>query len=146
MRSGRRRRPVPTERKVKPHPLSLARTWPYFMNALRHAGTEGAAAVPYEAGRCNPGQPGADPEFFFPENSDGRLVRRAKIEAKGFCSRCEVIDECLAGALDRGERYGVYGGLDERERRQLAQAWQQAKEERLRAAEEAWQAKIGSGV
>jgi hypothetical protein len=37
---------------------------------------------------------------------------------------------------------GVCGALDEYQRRQLAAAWQQEKEERLRA----WEAKVGSGV
>ncbi len=32
----------------------------------------------------------------------------------------EVSAECLQEALDRGERFGVWGGLSERERRALA--------------------------
>lgn len=34
--------------------------------------------------------------------------------AKGFCSVCpgSVKMDCLVGALERGERYGVWGGAD----------------------------------
>jgi hypothetical protein len=36
------------------------------------------------------------------------------------CARCPVPLECLQGALDRGDRYGVWGGLTERDLRKLA--------------------------
>jgi len=55
-----------------------------------------------------------DPEIFFPEK--GESVR----PAKRVCAGCEVRAECLQDALDRGERFGVWGGLSERERRVLA--------------------------
>ena len=35
------------------------------------------------------------------------------------CVGCEVRAECLQYALDHGERFGVWGGLSERERREL---------------------------
>ncbi len=54
-----------------------------------------------------------DPEAFFPEK--GGSTR----EAKRICTRCEVRVDCLADALDRDERFGVWGGLTERERRKL---------------------------
>jgi WhiB family transcriptional regulator, redox-sensing transcriptional regulator len=54
-----------------------------------------------------------DPELFFPEN--GGSVR----DAKQVCSRCPVRAECLAYALDTNQRFGVWGGLSERERRQI---------------------------
>jgi WhiB family redox-sensing transcriptional regulator len=57
-----------------------------------------------------------DPDAFFPEK--GGSAR----EAKKVCGRCEVRPECLEHALKRGERYGVWGGMTERERRQLARA------------------------
>lgn len=56
---------------------------------------------------------GTDGEAFFPER--GGSTR----EAKRVCDRCEVKYECLAYALDRDERFGVWGGLSERERRRL---------------------------
>ena len=33
--------------------------------------------------------------------------------------RCPIQQACLQYALDEGERYGIWGGLDEAERRQL---------------------------
>jgi len=54
-----------------------------------------------------------DPDLFFPEK--GGSTREAKL----ICARCEVRDECLQYALDRDERYGIYGGLSERERWKL---------------------------
>ena len=54
-----------------------------------------------------------DPELFFPEK--GGSVR----EAKAVCAECPVRVECLEYALAHGERFGVWGGLSERERRRL---------------------------
>ncbi|GAA1480909.1 hypothetical protein GCM10009624_13490 [Gordonia sinesedis] len=54
-----------------------------------------------------------DPEAFFPEK--GGSTR----EAKRICSGCEVKAECLEYALHNDERFGIWGGLSERERRRL---------------------------
>lgn len=54
-----------------------------------------------------------DPEAFFPEK--GGSTR----EAKRICLGCEVKDECLEYALANDERFGIWGGLSERERRRL---------------------------
>ena len=54
-----------------------------------------------------------DPEAFFPEK--GGSTR----EAKRICGRCEVKTECLEYALGHDERFGIWGGLSERERRKL---------------------------
>ena len=54
-----------------------------------------------------------DPEAFFPEK--GGSTR----EAKRICSRCDVKAECLEYALGHDERFGIWGGLSERERRKL---------------------------
>ena len=54
-----------------------------------------------------------DPEAFFPEK--GGSTR----EAKRICVGCEVKAECLAYALSNDERFGIWGGLSERERRRL---------------------------
>jgi WhiB family redox-sensing transcriptional regulator len=40
--------------------------------------------------------------------------------AKKVCRRCLVAQECLEYALAHNERFGVWGGLSERERRSLA--------------------------
>ena len=45
-----------------------------------------------------------DPELWFAESP-------AQLElAKSFCTDCPVRSACLAGALDRGEPWGVWGG------------------------------------
>ena len=54
-----------------------------------------------------------DPEAFFPEK--GGSTR----EAKRICQGCEVRAECLEYALGHDERFGIWGGLSERERRKL---------------------------
>jgi WhiB family transcriptional regulator, redox-sensing transcriptional regulator len=54
-----------------------------------------------------------DPEAFFPEK--GGSTR----EAKKVCIGCEVRAECLEYALAHDERFGIWGGLSERERRKL---------------------------
>ncbi|QRK93966.1 WhiB family transcriptional regulator [Saccharopolyspora erythraea] len=54
-----------------------------------------------------------DPEAFFPEK--GGSTR----EAKRICAGCEVRSECLEYALEHDERFGIWGGLSERERRKL---------------------------
>ena len=54
-----------------------------------------------------------DPESFFPEK--GGSTR----EAKRVCLSCEVRSECLDYALSNDERFGIWGGLSERERRRL---------------------------
>jgi WhiB family redox-sensing transcriptional regulator len=54
-----------------------------------------------------------DPEAFFPEK--GGSTR----EAKKVCSGCDVRAECLDYALENDERFGIWGGLSERERRKL---------------------------
>jgi len=54
-----------------------------------------------------------DPEAFFPEK--GGSTR----DAKKVCVGCEVKAECLDYALRNDERFGIWGGLSERERRKL---------------------------
>ena len=54
-----------------------------------------------------------DPEAFFPEK--GGSTR----EAKRVCLTCDVRQECLEYALANDERFGIWGGLSERERRKL---------------------------
>jgi WhiB family redox-sensing transcriptional regulator len=56
-------------------------------------------------------QTGAD--FFFPE--PGSSVR----EAKRICGMCEMRSACLDYALNNDERFGVWGGLSEKERLSL---------------------------
>jgi len=55
----------------------------------------------------------AGPEFFFP--APGSSTR----EAKQLCGACEGRVACLEYALAHDERFGVWGGLSEKERIQL---------------------------
>jgi WhiB family redox-sensing transcriptional regulator len=48
----------------------------------------------------------------FPDGADQKRVR-------SMCSGCRVRKECLAEALDNRIEWGVWGGMTERERRQL---------------------------
>ena len=54
-----------------------------------------------------------DPDLFFPQQ--GESTR----EAKAVCARCAVRQPCLDFALEQREVFGIWGGLSERERRQL---------------------------
>lgn len=61
-----------------------------------------------------------DPEAFFPEK--GGSTR----DAKRICESCDVRAQCLEYALANDERFGIWGGLSERERRRLKKELQQA--------------------
>lgn len=63
---------------------------------------------------------GVDPDLFFPER--GASTR----EAKEVCRGCEVRQQCLDYALANGEKFGIWGGLSERERRRLRRQRAQA--------------------
>lgn len=56
---------------------------------------------------------GADADLFFPER--GASTRKAK----SICAACEVKAECLDYAIEMGEKFGIWGGLSERERRRV---------------------------
>ena len=55
----------------------------------------------------------ADTGQFYPDRGESTQA------AKRICQRCKVKAECLDYALATGERFGVWGGLSERERRRL---------------------------
>ncbi|MER5279057.1 WhiB family transcriptional regulator [Streptomyces sp. NPDC002809] len=59
-----------------------------------------------------------DPDLFFPIGSTGPAVVQTE-DAKGVCRGCPVREECLRWALENGQDAGVWGGLDETERRAL---------------------------
>ncbi len=59
---------------------------------------------------------GVDPDLFFPER--GASTR----EAKEVCRGCVVREDCLEYALANGEKFGIWGGLSERERRRERRA------------------------
>lgn len=59
---------------------------------------------------------GVDPDLFFPER--GASTR----EAKEVCRACVVREECLEYAIVNGEKFGIWGGMSERERRRVRRA------------------------
>lgn len=60
----------------------------------------------------------ADPDLFFP-TGDLAAARIAAEHAKRICRACPVTQQCLAWALKTRQDAGVWGGMDERERRNL---------------------------
>jgi hypothetical protein len=54
-----------------------------------------------------------DPEIFYPDKGGNTN------DAKRVCAGCPVRANCLEYALDRDERYGVWGGLSRKERERL---------------------------
>jgi WhiB family redox-sensing transcriptional regulator len=51
--------------------------------------------------------------LFYPERGESTK------EAKEICRSCRARQECLTYALDNGEKFGIWGGTTERERRRL---------------------------
>ena len=56
---------------------------------------------------------GADPDLFFPER--GASTRTAK----SICRQCSVQGDCLEFAIVSSEKFGIWGGMSERERRRI---------------------------
>lgn len=56
---------------------------------------------------------GLDPELFFP--AQGEATRHIK----AVCRECDVQVECATFALNTGQHHGIWGGLSEKERRQI---------------------------
>jgi WhiB family redox-sensing transcriptional regulator len=60
-------------------------------------------------GRCR----GVGPDIFYPPSEE----EAAAFEAKAICATCPVRTPCLEHALAVREKFGVWGGMTERERR-----------------------------
>ncbi len=56
---------------------------------------------------------GVSPDLFFPERGESTA------DAKAVCRACPVCGDCLEYALAGSEKFGIWGGLSERERRRL---------------------------
>jgi WhiB family transcriptional regulator, redox-sensing transcriptional regulator len=96
---------VPSQAPRTPSPVTVSNVLPLF------AGVEADEGPLSWQERSLCAQ--TDPEAFFPEK--GGSTR----EAKKVCTQCEVRAECLDYALANDERFGIWGGLSERERRKL---------------------------
>ena len=61
--------------------------------------------------------------FYAPDSSERKEQRlQRELAAKRICQHCAVRDACLESALDRHEGHGIWGGLNEVERRGLLRA------------------------
>lgn len=65
-----------------------------------------------EAGACR----GVDPDLFFPQ--DGQKASHAR----GACAPCPVRSQCLDFAMATDQMFGIWGGLNVKERRALRRA------------------------
>ena len=67
---------------------------------------------------------GPQAEVFFPpshfERKDEKLERETR--AKAICAQCAVREPCLDFAIEIKEPHGIWGGLNEHERRMLQEA------------------------
>ncbi|MFP5225015.1 MAG: WhiB family transcriptional regulator [Actinomycetota bacterium] len=56
---------------------------------------------------------GIEPEVFFP------VAEEDAWRAKEICNACPVKEPCLINSLKNRERYGVWGGVSEKERQDM---------------------------
>jgi WhiB family redox-sensing transcriptional regulator len=67
--------------------------------------------------------PTVDPELFFPvptkKGRYGAEAHQTIKAAKAICAQCPVIGQCLAYALNNDIRFGIWGGMSERDREKL---------------------------
>lgn len=83
---------------------------------MNHTDTTGPLAWRHR-GACR----SKDPELFYGPDGEGVNAYKRRVRAaKRVCFGCPIRDECLAWALETGERYGVWGGMTERERQRIA--------------------------
>ncbi|MGP3922061.1 MULTISPECIES: WhiB family transcriptional regulator [unclassified Streptomyces] len=61
-----------------------------------------------------------DPELFFPIGVSGPATTQQAESAKAVCGRCRVRKHCLEWALEHHQDSGIWGGLDESERRSMS--------------------------
>lgn len=60
-----------------------------------------------------------DPDLWFPLGTTGPFIAQTE-QAKDICNtRCPVVNQCLSYALESRQMFGVWGGLDEDERRRM---------------------------
>lgn len=58
--------------------------------------------------------------LFFGEEGESELERQAREDAaKAVCRSCPVIEPCLEFALETNQKYGIWGGLSDKERASL---------------------------
>ena len=80
-----------------------------MLEDLRDALTTGHDLTWQDGANCK----GANADLFFPER--GASTRAAK----AICGECAVRADCLEFAITTGEKFGIWGGMSERERRRV---------------------------
>jgi WhiB family redox-sensing transcriptional regulator len=61
-----------------------------------------------------------DNVLFFGEEGESELEKQAReSRAKAVCQRCPVIEACLEFAMETNQKYGIWGGLTDKERASL---------------------------
>lgn len=57
------------------------------------------------------------PDLFFPEDVPDPELRAAYTKtAKAICQSCPVLEACFTYAMERGERFGIWGGTSPADR------------------------------
>ena len=69
---------------------------------------------------------GENQDLFFPERGS------STVKAKAICNECPVQEECLEFAVVRKERFGIWGGKSERERRAIRRERRLAEEKKAK--------------
>jgi WhiB family transcriptional regulator, redox-sensing transcriptional regulator len=69
-----------------------------------------------------------DPDIFFPERGGSSRA------AKGVCALCPVRSACLRYSVEIREKFGIWGGTGERERRPFVKEDREASEQARRAS------------
>jgi hypothetical protein len=64
-----------------------------------------------------------DADMFYIDKGENHKIQQART----ICGRCDVREACLEWALEHGERYGIWGGTTENQRRKLISARNKAK-------------------
>lgn len=73
-----------------------------------------------------------DPSLFFPAGASGTEAQDIAA-AKAICASCPVAAPCREFALATNQEYGVWGGLDEEERRAIRRVWRRQRQEQVKA-------------
>lgn len=81
---------------------------------------------------------GMDPDLFFPGRGESTA------EAKKTCRECVVREECLDYSLANGEKFGIWGGLSERERKAVRRTLVATRKARCRICAEEFTRQPGS--
>ena len=61
-----------------------------------------------------------DNVLFFGEEGESELEKQSReAHAKAVCHRCPVLEPCLEFAMETNQKYGIWGGLTDKERASL---------------------------